>query len=232
MVTLAAANVWLPSGWVARDYASYLQPGAGTLAAQQWCLTPSPLAPSTDSDACPLTLGTISPTGNQVDVDINGGWVSNSPTCYHFDSEQTGDRQFGGRAADWRRWRVSCGSRDLLIEQYVVATGPGYILYSDWTDPTVHDVMTGIVTRSSMPRQTSALRLMDRGYIRSVDRTASGVRISIDRVVSGINGVVNNNPATYKYVIPTAMFDSAGVQVGSLVVVHTDGVTVRNFGIA
>jgi hypothetical protein len=120
----------------------------------------------------------------------------------------------------------------LLIEQYVVATGPGYILYSDWTDPTVHDVMTGIVIRSSMPRQTSALRLMDRGYIRSVDRTASGVRISIDRVVSGINGVVNNNPATYKYVIPTAMFDSAGVQVGSLVVVHTDGVTVRNFGIA
>ena len=232
MLSLGAANVWLPSGWVARDYASYEPPASGTLAAQQWCLTPSSLSPSTAPDACPLTLGTIPPTGNPVDVDITGGWESNSPTCYHFDSEETSDRQFGGRAADWRRWRVSCGGHDLLIEQYVVATGPGYILFSDWTDPTVHTAMTGIAARSSLPVQTSPLRLMDRGYLRSADRTPTGVHISIDRAVNGINGVVNNNPATYDYVMSTAMFDAASVQVGNLVALHTDGVAVRDFGLS
>lgn len=234
VVELGGASISLPPGWVARDYALYLVASSHPIAAQQWCLTPSQLPTSTKDGACPLTLGTIDMKagGNAVDVDAEGGWSSNPQYCSDFvsgtsSSETTGDRPFGGRTADWRRWTINChdGTQHLL-EQYVVASGPGLILFSEHADASVHDAMTEITTHSTLPPRTSALRYMDRGYIRSIDRTSAGAQIRLDRAVSTLHGFLNENPATYLYVIPTAMFDQAHLVVGSLGELFTDGTTV------
>ena len=243
VVELGGASVSLPPGWVARGYALYEVAGGGTIAAQQWCLTPSELPASTKPGACPLTLGTIAlnaeglvgslPGGNPVDVDTEGGWASNPHYCTDAiynrtgSSETTGDRPFGGRTADWRRWTLSCpDGTQHLIEQYVVASGPGFILFSDRANATVHNAMTEITTHATLPPQTSALRYMDRGYIRSIDRTSAGVQIRLDRAVSTTHGLLNQNPATYPYVIPTAIFDQAHLVVGSLGSLYTNGTSV------
>ena len=245
VVKLGGASVSLPPGWVARDYALYEAAGGGTIAAQQWCLTPSELPASTKFGACPLTLSTIALNaeglvgslsgGNPVDVDVEGGWASNPHYCTDAiynragSSETTGDRPFGGRTADWRRWTLSCpDGTQHLIEQYVVASGPGFILFSGRADATVHNAMTEITTHSTLPPQTSALRYMDRGYIRSIDRTTAGVQMRLDRAVSTTHGILNQNPATYPYVIQTAIFDQAHLVVGSLATVFTNGTTVTS----
>ena len=234
VVELGGASISLPPGWVARDSALYLVASSRPIAAQEWCLTPSQLPTSTKDGACPLTLGTIAlkAEGNPVDVDIEGGWASNPQYCSDFisgtgSSETTGDRPFGGRTADWRRWTINChDGTQHLVEQYVVASGPGLILFSEHADARVHDAMTEITTHSTLPPQTSALRYMDRGYIRSIDRTSAGVQIRLDRAVNTSYGILNENPATYPYVIPTAMFDHAHLVVGSLGFLYTNGTTV------
>jgi hypothetical protein len=236
VVKLGGASLTLPFGWVARNYSLYQQAGEGTLAARQWCLTPSQLPASTKLGACPLTLGTIDRTANRnpVDVDTEGGWSSNPsacsegvyPTGTRF-SEATGDRTFGGRAADWRRWTYTCANgTQHLVEQYVVASGPGFILASDQASTKVHDAMTEITTHSTLPPRTSALRYMDRGYIRSIKRTSAGVQIRLDRAVRTPHRILNTNPATYPYLIPTRMFNQAHLVVGSLGSLFTNGTTV------
>ena len=234
VVSLGAASISLPQGWVAREYAAYEPAGSGTLTASQWCLTPASEPASTEPKSCPVTFGTIAPDGNPIDVDIQGGFASNPEYC-PFSArgtsvEQTGDRSFGGRSADWRKWSLSCGNgTHWELEQYVVASGPGVILFSERADATVDAAMAEITANSTLPAQTSAIRFMDRGIVRTIDRTADGVRISLDRVVLSDSGVVNNNPATYDYVIPTAVFDAQpNIHVGSQITLDGDGAVVKH----
>jgi hypothetical protein len=71
---------------------------------------------------------------------------------------------------------------------------------------------------------------MDRGIVRTIDRTNGGVRIALDRVVATHDGIINNNPATYDYTVPTQVFDrnqSGGkIKVGTQVYLFSDGSTV------
>ena len=93
-----------------------------------------------------------------LDVDAQGGFYGDPPQrCapnVEVPEHQTfGDRTFGGRTADWRRWESHCSktNRPIDIEQYVVATGPAYILYSTHANATVHAAMTEIATSSTLP---------------------------------------------------------------------------------
>jgi hypothetical protein len=234
VVTLGGASITLPAGWVSRDYAQYLPSGSSTVGAQEWCLSPSSLPVSPEPGACPVALSTIDPGGPAIDVDVAGGYSSSPAFCGTTSStaqEQTGDRQFGGRSADWRYWSISCGDgTSVKVEQYVVATGPGFVMFSEKADPAVRDAMTSIAARSTLPSSTAALRYMDRGYLRSSTVTADGVQITLDRAIDAAGGIVNDDRQTYDYVIPQALFDAAGVQVGDLVTLDTDGSVVTSFG--
>jgi hypothetical protein len=232
LVALGGARISLPTGWVARDYHEYLVPPSGTLAAQQWCITPASLPARTKPGSCPLTLGTIPPNGNPVDVDTQGGWSSNPEYCGQSpstESEQSGDRDFGGRMADWRSWQIKCATgKQWNIEQDVVATGPGFILFSDQVDAAVHDTMSEIIANSTLPAQSLPVRFDDYGYIRSAVATSSGVRIALDRVVRGYPNR-NVNPQTYTYVIPTNLYNAAHAHVGSLAALYSNGRTISEF---
>jgi hypothetical protein len=244
VVTLGGASITLPAGWVSRDYAHYLPSGSGPVGGQEWCLTPSSLPVSPEPGACPVALSTIDSSGPALDVDVEGGYSSpafcgttsgttsstTSGTTSSTAQEQTGDRQFGGRSADWRHWTISCGDgTSVEVEQYVVATGPGFIMFSERADSGVQDAMTSIAAKSTLPGATAALRYMDRGYLRGSTVTADGVQITLDRAIDAVGGIVNDDPQTYEYVIPQALFDAAGVQVGDVVTLDTDGSVVTSF---
>jgi hypothetical protein len=76
---------------------------------------------------------------------------------------------------------------------------------------------------------------MDRGLVTGADRGADGVVVTIDRVVRSdadnapSNGVINYNPTTYRYLVPTSVYDAAHVAVGDQVKLETDGVQVLSF---
>lgn len=102
-------------------------------------------------------------------------------------------------------------------------------MFSERADSAVQDAMTSIAAKSTLPGATAALRYMDRGYLRSSTVTADGVQITLDRAIDAVGGIVNDDPQTYEYVIPQALFDAAGVQVGDVVTLDTDGSVVTSF---
>lgn len=234
VVRLGAASISLPAGWVARDYQRYLT-GGQEVGGPTWCLTPATLPVSTAPRACPVELNTVDPTA-EVDANIEGGYLSNPEYCgpasplYRSFREQSADKSFGGRAADWRRWDIECTTNGTWqLEQYVVATGPGYILRSERADATVHAAMAEIAANSHLPAQTLPVRFFDSGFLRSADRTSAGVRVSIDRIEYQDGKVVDDNPRAYDYLVPTSVFDAAGrkLTIGEHVYLWSDGHRVR-----
>jgi hypothetical protein len=236
-VTLGGAMLQLPPTWVARDYQEYLPANTSTLGFQAWCLTPAGLPASTDRYACPLEFSTIAAGAatNAVNVDIESGYSSDPHYCdngaYLSSTTQSSDVDFGGRPSDHRRWVHTCHNGDIYqVEQYVVASGPGFVLLSEKADGDISAAMAGIVAHATLPAQTSDVRYYDHGYVQSVTPVTGGIRISVDRVVPATSGIVNNNPATYDYVIPAAVLSkNTPPRVGSLVTVFTDGSQVTSF---
>jgi hypothetical protein len=232
-VTLAGATLRLPPTWVARDFQQYL---GRSVDAQVWCLTPASLPAGTGRYDCPLMFSTIAAKAvYPVDVDTESGYSSDPHYCdvgnYLSSTVQSSDVDFGGRLSDHRRWVRNCHNGDSYrIEQYVVATGPGFVLFSEKADDAISATMAGIVAHATLPAQTSAVRYYDHGYVRSVTPVAGGIRISVDRVVPATGGSVNNNPATYDYLVPAAVLaKKTPPQVGGLVTVFTDGSQVTSF---
>lgn len=241
-VALGGATLTLPPGWVARPYQSYDAPGSGSVYDHQgWCLTPSSAPISTAGYGCPVTFALLDPT-RFVDTDTKGGYASDPQYCPDYNSPSTvqaADRSFGGRPADYRLWRISChNGESYRIEQYVVPTGPGYVLLSQIEGTSVDGVpagtvaaaMTEIAGSSTLPPQTAPLRFYDTGYIRSLRHVPGGILIRIDRVTYGSTGVVNTNPATYSYLVPNSRVAPINhLTVGRLVVIQTDGHRVTSF---
>ncbi|MEO7285573.1 MAG: hypothetical protein ABI140_01500 [Jatrophihabitantaceae bacterium] len=238
-VTLAGAKLLLPAGWEARDYAQYEPSGGGTFY-PTWCLTPASQPASSQASACPLQFSGISSISNgaYLQVDNQGGLYGNPHYCPPAGAVRSGtvesaDTSFGDRAADYRHWHLDCpDGQQVELEQYVVATGPGYILFSSHANAAMHSVMASIARTASLPASTSAVRFNDHGYLRDVRQVSGGYLLSIDRVVPGSSGYVNNNPATYDYLIPTETYLSqySKPAVGQLVEVYTDGSKVVLLG--
>ena len=228
-VTLGTATLSIPQGWVAR-------PAKSPKDWPTWCLEPSrtPVTPTT----CLVMFREVpdSWTGEALDPTIAGGMSSNPQYCGTGASQpkpgllEYGDRPFGGRPADYRRWQYDCANGTTYrIEQYVVATGPGYILFSEHAESQVHDVMTTIATTASVPAQSAPVRYADTGIVRSVTHESDGYHITLDRVITAGRTPVNDNPATYPYVIPDAIASqmNPALAVGDLIFIATDGHQVK-----
>jgi hypothetical protein len=237
-VNLGGATIAIPAGWQARDYAQYLPSGSSSIAAKKWCLTPSSQQVSTTPGACPVEFSEIAAkaAGNAIDVDTEGGFSSNPEYCAPGDQNvanvHSTDTTFGGRAADSRRWHLGCRSgKSFDIEQYVVATGPGFILFYEHADDAMHATMAQIAARSTLPAATDAVRYYDHGYVRAIRQVTGGYQVSVDRVVPEGSSIVNNNPATYDYLIPAALYvdSKLPLTIGELITVNTDGTQVTMF---
>ena len=87
-------------------------------------------------------------------TDTEGGFVSDPHPCGQSQksvSTQSGHRDFGGRRASWRHWTFRCEKRsDVLVEQYVVTSSPGYVLYSDQATPEIVAAMTTIAGKTRL----------------------------------------------------------------------------------
>jgi hypothetical protein len=204
-------------------------------ATKMWCFTLNGQAMPTDSSRCLMVFSSVGGEDG-LSVDTTGGQISNPEWCGQTKSDVTlqdyGDRLFGGRAADYRRWLWACpDGSSWAIEQYVVDNNPGFILFSDRSDATVHNAMTDIAASSKLPAARSQLRLSDFGILRSITPDAHGYHVTLDRVIQGYPGLINNNPATYAYDVPNSVITAsrATPEVGRLVTICTDGTIVTSY---
>jgi hypothetical protein len=247
-VHLGAATLQLPTGWQARPMQEYNANGGGPLDPESWCLTPASTPVSTDRYGCPMVFNAdLDRVNNPIDSDVEGGYDSNPEYC--FPSLGTGgvgggttrttsaDRNLGNRAADYRRFDISCANGPkFLVEQYVVTTVPAYSMFSETpTDPAGQAAaaltaeMDFIAQHAQLPTQMSAVRLYDHGYIRSVTPVAGGVRFALDRVVPGPAGPENRNPATYDYFLPSSVGRLDSTAIGKVFSIFTNGTSVTHF---
>jgi hypothetical protein len=240
LLTVEGATLPLPAGWLARDYKRYEPPpvqGQLEVADEGWCLTPA--STPVKVGGCPIWFRAFAHPSTQqgplMDVDERGGNYGDAhqvciPSGTKHYALQAGEVPFGGRLADYRHWRYDCVSGPAFVaEQYVVATRPAYIIFSEQVDATVHQVMSDLAAHASLPPSATTLRYEDYGYVRSIMREADGVHVSIDRTVRDV--AADSDHTTYDYVVPTRMYAAAAkdVKVGKLAQVETDGDRVIMF---
>jgi hypothetical protein len=233
---LDGAALALPTGWVASGQGLAVDE---TDLRAAWCLHPRTAGPADCSVEFVEIHSPPVQTQGPIDFDVEHWAFGNAPeSCRggvvgHL--ERFGQRNFGGRLAEWRRWATTCtdGTR-VIVEQYVTATAPVYALFAYHVDASEHPAMAHIVRDSSLPPPSAPLRVFDRGILRSAVRGPDGVTVMIDRVVRAWRddhfGYVNDSPKTYRYLVPTALFDGSGAHVGDHVSLATDGSSVFQFG--
>jgi hypothetical protein len=234
-VLLAGAKLVLPPGWQARTFYG----GQNTTPPSDWCLT-SPavhVALAPDVIRCTLVFSAVvAADGSGLDADNVAGRGGDMSQCYQNANPriEATTRTFGGRTSEWRHFAEaykcpgsSGPSRPFPMEQYVVPTSPGYILFSPNAIPAVDAAMTYIAQHSVLPAQNRPLRLTDRGHLRTAHRQADGVHITIARYAEATDST--NESATVTYVIPTAMFDQSHGHIGDTVWLNTDGTKVTSF---
>jgi hypothetical protein len=232
-VTVGDTQLMIPSGWAAEQI---LPQGGSSTILPSWCIMPAsdPAPTAANSSSCPIVWSAAATGGtlSGFSVDNPGGLIGNPEFCSPGDMTTDQlldyqDRQLGDRPADFRQWLFVCtdGTR-WPVEQYIADNYPGYILYSDHADASVHAVMADIAETAKLPAATSSLRLSDFGILRSVTAQSGGYHVTLDRVIRGIPDLINNNPATYAYDIPTSVLLAGQIpKVGDRVELNTNGTT-------
>ena len=193
------ATLTLPPGWVAELIKQPLYPMTKPI----WCLmphsAPAPLDP--DAPGCTIAfIATSTASGPMATwVDLPGGTVGNPEYCAAPQPQTVSllgyqDSKLGNRPASYRHWLYVCGNGNRWpIEQYVANNVPGYILYSSHATPAVHAVLTAIAKSAQLPAISAPLRLSDFGIVRAVSATAGGFHVTLDRVVLGTAGLINDD---------------------------------------
>jgi hypothetical protein len=245
VVQLMDARIWLPPGWhatVSSDTPSAGRPPVFGNQSTTWCLGPAGKGGTDATCRAWLERAGQEPTHGNVDSrydsDIPGGTPHTFQQVCPY-NEQGGwsvveaeDRNFGGRTADYRVFQVTCDSSITPSEtytQYLVPAGPAFALYARSSDNALRVTMAEIAQRSSLPKQTTALRYYDHGFVRGVKSVAGDrIQLTIDRVAIGPNGPINDDPRTYQYYVPTFVWRISNVHlaVGDVATVQTDGTTV------
>lgn len=226
-LTLGGARLLVPAGWVGRRTTWSEMP--------QWCLEPASKPLPYFPDDCPMLFSQIPAGGSSVPIsaDIEGGLLSNPQFCRpdqirSYQLLDYGDVRMGGRAADYRRWQMVCkNGRVSPIEQYVVATRPGYIVFSQNADSGLHSVISQLAAGSILPAATGTLRYCDFGIVRTISHQSDGYHLRLDRVVKAPHGIINNNPTSYPYLVPDGAVQNGRPPVlGGMATLATDGFRV------
>lgn len=170
-----------------------------------WCLT----APG--STGCTAVFSVVD-AQLPVDVELEGGMLSNPQYCDAADpaakrtTKASTTATFGGRQADYRWWHWTCSSSSFDIAQYVVASPPGFVLFSDRADQSVRTALAQIAGSSTLPAATAGgLRFNDQGTVVSATRVADGVDITLDRMIGTyINDWTSAGLAPVRYHLPSS----------------------------
>jgi hypothetical protein len=235
VVHLGNARLTLPRGW----YSEFEEPkGGSSNMMPTWCLSPTRLPIPTYVDQDCAASFSEAPAGIELSVDTVGGIVSNPEQCMagHYATDELvsyADSMLGNRPADYRRWLFVCtDGKRWPIEQYVADNAQGFILVGQ-ADPATRAALTSIAQSAVLPAMSGPLRLSDLGIVRTVTRLPSGAfSISLDRVVQGTNGLINNSTTTYQYDVPPPSGPGAQPpRVGALINVFTNGTTSTGYSI-
>jgi hypothetical protein len=119
---LPGVTLALPADWTVKDQ---VLPAGSTPNATTVCL-----GAGTD---CTVTLATPVPGGYPMDVDSEGGFISDPMHCsgepLTLKLTDYAEVPFGGRASDYRFWTWTCpDGTSHQVAQYVVASPTGYVL--------------------------------------------------------------------------------------------------------
>ena len=222
-IQVGAASVVLPDGYAVADRSS-LPPGEPT----NVCIGNATVG------TCAIQLTPTAAYSNRVFVPDNPGGVENpGDTCVdRYTTTLTAYREvpLGGRDAQYRRWSGTCDQAPVVVVQYTVATPGSWTLWStSGSSAGVRQAMADISGSLVLPPRTSALPEYDHGIVRAVATRSDGsLVIQLDRTVLGMD---NASRATYEYRVPPAALAPMGnatPQVGSTVVVRTDGKVVTS----
>lgn len=178
VVQLPGVELSLPQGWTVKKYpASAGSSPIGTVV----CLGPGA--------QCPVELAALDPSANPVDIELEGGYLSNPQYCDPAvdGSTQTltayGSLPFGGRSAEYRAWTHACADGSIHhVAQYAVPTPDGYILRSEHADAAITAAMESIIADSVLPAaKAGGIRLYDQGIVRSMVASGDGFDVTIVR---------------------------------------------------
>lgn len=234
-VPVHGAELAIPRGWRVVPYQQ--RTGHTTIYADAQCI----VGADATGDDCTILFGVFLPERNPMDVDYQGGLAANAAFCNDTRTDQdwsgaAGVRDLGGRESEWRHWTIDCGGERVIeIEQYVVATGPSFVLYSAKADPSVAAAMKIVADESRLPARSQPVRLMDRGIVTAVRDEGGALVITLDRIRVNPDEhgepVLNDSHRTFEYTVAQSVVSQSGrprVEVGSTVIVQSDGEKVTN----
>jgi hypothetical protein len=233
-VDLGGAKLRLPVGWVADEVADPHQYGSSVYS-REWCLAPARSASSPSAD-CPLQFGPVAPVSTSgVPVNGNvplgtqlGGRQSSCPVSDFSGESSAGLPSLGQRGWLNRAWQGRCHEQPLSIQQYVVNTAPGYLLFSNQRTPELDAAMAEITQYASLPAQNAPLLLYDMGVVRAVTPQSIGYRMTIAPIIREGGNWMPSGEADRSYQISPAELKYA--LVGTKVGVTTDGAEVIDVG--
>ncbi len=231
-VSVLGATFTLPRDWEARNFNRYRDYDGGS---DSFCLTPSSLPVPRDR-TCPLKLSLVTDYKKfWLDPDAQTGFDNNFDHCAgsktaRYETDY-GVRDFGGRDAEWRSWRIGCADgRTYNQEQYETPTAVPYILFAEKVTNRIHDVMTTVVRTAQLPAATRPLRLADSGRITSIRRSGATATVTLARQVRiGSKRRDQGGSATYRMPVSKLTYDHRSAKRGSTVSLWTDGRKVIEF---
>ncbi len=227
-VTLGRAAVLLPAGWTARA-----EQVSGSY--RSWCLGPDGSCPVKFRELDPLFSG-----GSVVNPEVEGGYgIGDTAVCLtagvpgQRDSKIVTDAELGGRAADYRVWLWTCGTKQVEVTQYTVVTLAPYLLYAPSSDASIREAMSTIAQGSQLPPATSSTRLYDQGRVTAAQASGDQVRVTIARTRGGDVAGWQPTAETATYTFSAASWlTSWGLSVdqlqGRAIWIATDGAKVTS----
>lgn len=171
------------------------------------------------ANGCPIEVVKLDPAEAQVDIELEGGLLSNPQYCDAADGsskrvlKDARVATVGGRPADYRYWVWTCGNGAVHeIAQYAVAAPEGYLLFSESANADMRAVMADIAANTTLPAaRAGGLRFYDQGRAKTVTAVSGGWSIELQRSVGGnVNEWTWPSTTTYHYVIPSSVLPSAG----------------------
>jgi hypothetical protein len=234
-VNLGGATLRLPAGWVASEVSDPNQYG-NSVYSREWCLAPAETAGPPRAD-CPLQFGPAAavigsgiPVNFRVPLGIRrGGSQSPCPQSGFYGQSGWSLLHFGLRQVYDREWYGHCDGSPFWMEQYVVNTAPGYVLFSDQMTPELSAAMAEIAQYASLPAQAGQLWLYDIGIVQAVLRQSNGYLMTLAPIEGdGIRPWTRSDESPRSYPMePTALkYAVVGTRVG----VTTDGTKVIDIG--
>ena len=168
-------------------------------------------------DDCPITIVALDPTAMRFDYSGTTPFESTPALCGGSDAgrailKEAKEATFGGRAADYRHWQVTCADgRQYEVAKYLVPSPEAYLVWSEKADSATRAVLADLAAQSRLPAaRPGGLRLYDQGRVRSVTQVPGGWSIELQRAVGGnVNEWTWPSTTTYRYTIPSTLLPSA-----------------------